>query len=524
MRRSTRPPAPRGARAQDARAPHGARGAGRLRAPGADLLAAAGGAALPFAFSPFQIWPLAPLAVAALFVAWANAGARRAAWRGWLFGAAAFGVGVSWIVESFQFSNIALPLAVTLTVGFVAFLALFPALAGALLARFAAEVALPVRLAAVFPAAWIAAEWLRGWFLTGFTWLQLGYSQVDGPLSGALAVCGVYGTGLVLAAAAGTLAWIALRPGLRPALALAALAAAGAGLAAFGARAWTEPAGPPLEVALVQGNVPQDQKWRPEMRQRTLDLYTAMTLRHLGLDLVVWPETALPGRRQAMRDFIAGLHRRARDAGSAVLFGVPEFAGDPPRAYNSVLLVGTSTGQYRKRHLVPFGEYLPADVVLRPITRALGIPVSDFHPGGEQQAPLEVRGHRIAVFVCYEIAFGNEVIRELPAAALLVTVSNDAWFGDTLGPHQHLQMARARALETGRDLLRATNTGITAIVDAAGEEHGRLQQFRAGSLQGRATPRRGATPYVLAGDWPTLALCVLLLAPAVLVAWRGRRR
>jgi apolipoprotein N-acyltransferase len=495
----------------------------RVGAWGGDLLAAVAGLALPFAFSPFFLWPLAPLSVAVLFVVWAHAGTARAAWRGWLYGATGFGAGVSWIVHSFQFSHIALPLAVLLTVGFVAFLALFPAAIGALLVRLTSRVAPAPRLAAVFPAAWVVGEWLRGWFLTGFTWLQLGYSQVDGPLAGLLPLAGVYGTGLALAAIAGALAWLVLRPGVRSAVGLAVLLLVVAGLAALGAREWTAPAGRALRVALVQGNVPQDQKWRPEMRQPTLERYRALTLQHLGKDLIVWPETALPGRRLAMRDYIAGLHDAARAAGSAVIFGVPEFDGEPLRPYNSVLMVGTTTGRYRKRHLVPFGEYLPADRLLRPITRTLGIPVSDFAAGDASQPPLVVAGQRLALFVCYEIAFGSEVIRELPEAALLITVSNDAWFGDSLGPHQHLQMARARALESGRELLRATNTGITVVADARGQVRARLDQFRIGSLEAVVTPRRGSTPYVLAGDWPALALCVLLLAPAALVLLRARR-
>ena len=487
-----------------------------------DALAAAAGAVLPFAFSPFFLWPLAPLSLAALLVAWCGGSTRRAVWRGWLFGLAAFGAGVSWIVSSFQFSNIALPIALVLTVGFVAFLALYPALVGYASARLAVALPLPVRLLAVLPALWIVGEWLRGWLLTGFTWLQLGYSQVDGPLAGWLPVGGVYGAGLAVAVVAGGLAWTVLAPGPRPAGALAAVLLAASLVAQVGNRDWTQPAGPPLEVALVQGNVPQDQKWRPEMRAPTLERYMQLTAPHLGADLLVWPETAVPGQEAMMQPFIQELGRVAARAGSSVLFGIPEYSGTPFRAYNTVLMVGAHGGRYRKRHLVPFGEYLPLDTVLRPITRALGIPVSNFSPGAAVQPPLQVAGHRVAMFVCYEIAFGNEVAAALPAATLLATVSNDAWFGDSIGPHQHLQMARARALETGRELVRATNTGITALVDARGRVGARLEQFSAASLHGQVTPRAGATPYVRWGDLPALVLCALLLAPCLAARRRGR--
>lgn len=484
----------------------------RLRGWRGDALALAGGLALPFAFSPFFLWPLAVVSAAALFIAWCGASPWRALWRGWLHGIASFGAGVWWIVESFQFSNIALPVAVVLTLGFVVFLALYPALLGAALARFTRGAALGWRVAGAAPAAWVIGEWLRGWLLTGFTWLQLGYSQVDGPLPGLLPLAGVYGAGLAVAGVAGALSWLLLAPGVRSGLAVAGVLGAVALAGQIGARQWTRAAGEPMRVALVQGNVPQDQKWLPQMRTPTLERYMALTDPHLGADLVVWPETALPGRVRTMAPFIEQLHRQARASGSAVLFGVPEYTGDPPRPYNAVLLVGSARGSYRKRHLVPFGEYLPLDTVLRPITYALGIPVSDFAAGAARQPPMHVAGHRLAVFVCYEIAFGAEVIESLPGAALLVTISNDAWFGDSVGPHQHLQMARARALETGRELLRATNTGISAIIDHHGRAAARLAQFKAGALAGRVTPRAGATPYVRTGDWPVLGLCLLLLA------------
>ncbi len=491
-----------------------------------DALALIAGIILPFAFSPYFLWPLSLLSLAMLFCVWSGAGVRRAIWRGWLHGLGAFGAGVSWIVASFQFSNIALPVAIVLTVGFVAFLALYPALVGGVVAAISRRARHPLVLFAAYPGAWVLGEWLRGWLLTGFTWLQVGYAQIDGVFAGLLPLGGVYGTGLAVAICASALAWLVLRPGRGsalvdmsrasvPLLALAVTFAIVLGLSArFGAASWTRVSGDPLRVALMQGNVPQDQKWLPSMRAPTLQRYMSLTAEHLGADLLIWPETALPGFRKQMRGFIEQLHRSARNAGSAVMFGLPEVQGTPPRTYNAVEMVGSARGLYRKRHLVPFGEYLPLDKVLRPVTKLLRIPVSDFTAGDAVQPPMIVNGHQIAMFICYEIVFGNEVIAALPEAALLVTVSNDAWFGDSIGPHQHLQMARTRALETGRDVLRSTNTGITAIIDATGTVQARLPQFRTASLTGWATPRSGATPYVRFGDAPALVLCLSLLIGA----------
>lgn len=499
-----------------------------------DLLALTAGIVLPLSFSPFFLWPLSVLSLAVLFLFWNGVSVRRAVWRGWLHGVGAFGAGVSWIVYSFQFSHIALPVAVVLTIAFVAFLALYPALVGGVAAVLSRRGCAAVALFTVYPATWLLGEWLRGWFFTGFTWLQVGYAQVDGVFAGLLPVCGIYGTGLVVALCSGALAWFLLcalrRPTSgfvarvrAPALALLMVTlVASAASALLGAVSWTAGSGKALRVVLLQGNVPQDQKWLPSMRAPTLQRYMSLTMQHLGADLLIWPETAVPGQRAQMSTFIERLHAIARQARSAVMFGIPEYEGKPVRAYNSVELVGSARGRYRKRHLVPFGEYLPLDSILRPITQLLRIPVSDFAAGVPEQASMSVNGHQLAVFICYEIVFGNEVIAALPAAELLVTLSNDAWFGDSIGPHQHLQMARTRALETGRTVLRATNTGITAIIDASGAVQARLPQFSTAALVGQALPRQGVTPYVRYGDVPALALSVGGLLGGV--CWLRRRK
>jgi apolipoprotein N-acyltransferase len=509
------------ARASGTRAESAARWTRRLGGWRGDLVVALGGLALPFAFSPFFLWPLAVVSVGSLFVTCVFESPRRAAWRGWLHGVASYGAGVWWIVSSFQFSNIALPVALLLTAGFVGFLALYSLLVAVVANTLSRRVPLAAGLLAVFPAVFMLAEWLRGWALSGFTWLQLGYSQVDGPLVGLLPLGGVYAAGLAVSLAGGGLTLLIVAPERRSALALAGIVVVTGGLSVVGSRDWTAPSGQPLTIALVQGNVPQEQKWRPEMRVPTLQRYMSLTQARPETDLVIWPETALPGQRRAMAPFIERLSTLAREAGMTVLFGVPEWDGMPLRAYNSVYMTGVHEGRYRKRHLVPFGEFLPLDTVLRPLTRALGIPVANFQPGARRQQPLRVAGHELAVFICYEIAFGNEVVRALPGAGLLVTVSNDAWFGDSMGPHQHLQMARARALETGRELVRATNTGITVSVDVRGQVRDRLPQFQTGALDVVAQPRSGTTPYVTLGDWPALIIALGLLA---VCGWRGRRR
>jgi apolipoprotein N-acyltransferase len=279
---------------------------------------------------------------------------------------------------------------------------------------------------------------------------------------------------------------------------------------------WSEPSAPPIKVALLQGNVSQDLKWRDDVRAKTLADY-----RRLGLDadtrLVVFPETALPMfLDQVPRDHLAEQAMAARGRGADVLLGTVErdFKGDTYRYFNSVVAFGAAPFQsYRKVHLVPFGEFIPWG--FRWITNILQIPLADMGRGDAAQAPLEVAGTRVAVALCYEDIFGEELIGQLPAAGLLVNVSNDAWFGNSLAPEQHAQFSQMRALETSRPMLRATNTGVTSAIDHRGREIARLPAFTQGTLRVEIAPRSGTTPYVRWGNLAALALAAGALAGAL---------
>jgi len=482
------------------------------------------GALLPLAFAPFGLWPLALLAPAALFACWLPAASGRAAWRGWLFGLGLFGVGVSWIRESFQYAAIGAWLSVPMTAGFVALLALYPAALGAGLGLLRGRSS-AARLLLVYPAAWTLAEWLRGWLLGGFPWLGLGVSQLDSPLAALLPLGGVLAASFAVALTGGALV-LALAPGSSPAgrgLAVLVLALPWVVAALAGRAVWVRPAGEALRVALVQGNVPQGEKWLARMRLPTARRYLELTRRELGADLIVWPESALPGYLVTFEPLIEAIAGEVAAAGGDLLLGIPTLERGGRRPRNSVVLRGGSRGRYDKRHLVPFGEYLPLPGLLGPITAALGIRVADFAPGPPDPPLLVSRGRPLGVFVCYEIAFGDEVRQALPEAEILVTVSNDAWFGRSIGPAQHLQLARARALETGRWLLRATNTGITAIIGPDGALRARAPQFETTVLAGEVRPLRGATPYVRLGDRALAALLAALLATGVWLAARAAR-
>ncbi len=488
----------------------------------ADALPLLGGTVFPFGFSPYEVFVLPTLCLALLFVTWSDCSRWRAAWRGWLFGLGVFGGGVWWVQESFQYSQLTGPLAWILAAGFIAFLAMFPALAG-FAARHCVGSSGALGVLAVSPSAWLVAEWLRGEGVTGFAWLQLGYSLVDSPFTAVFPLAGTYGAGLICALVAGGLAGLVLvgRTGLKAPLAvLGTLLIVLLAASALQEKDWTAAQGSGLDVALVQGNLPQALKWKADMREPTLERYRTLTEANLTADLVVWPETAVPGFLHVMKPFMHEVAALAGRAQTHVMTGIPVVDSATGQFYNSVVLMGDEPGFYHKRHLVPFGEYLPLDSILRPITRALGIPVANFSAGAPDQALMMVDGRPIGLFICYEMSFGDEVRSALPEAQLLVTLSNDAWFGPSMGPHQHLQIARARALETGRWLVRSTNTGLTVIVDARGAIIAAAPQFEVAVARGQVEWRTGSTPFVRIGDRPVILLSVVLLGVG---AWRGRR-
>jgi len=473
------------------------------------------GAFTPLAFAPFGLWPLALLAPAALLLAWRGASPRRAAVRGYLYGLGLFALGTSWVyVSMHRFGGLDTPLAAALTALFVLFLAAFPATVGWAWARLSGGRLTAVTALLLFPALWGLVEWIRGLIFTGFPWLLLGYAHTDAPLAGLFPLLGVYGVSLASATLAGLLAWALDAPRRRGATALAALIAALALAWVVGRPTWTTASGEPLTVALVQGNVPQDIKWLPEQRAPTLNRYLELTRRHWDADLVVWPETAVPAFAHQVSAFLARLDEEARRTRTALLIGLPVREPASPRYYNAMLALGDGEGEYRKHHLVPFGEYLPLRGLLGGVLDFFQIPLSDFSAGPARQPLVRLAGLPVGVSICYEDAFGEEMLYQFPEAAFLVNASNDAWFGDSFAPHQHLQIARARALESERWMVRATNTGITALIDPQGRIQAQAPAFQVTTLTGTIQPRTGHTPYTRWGNVPavSLALAGLVLA------------
>ncbi len=485
------------------------------------LAALAGGAILPLAFAPFGIWTLAIVSPAVLLLVVRGISVPRAALAGWLYGLGMFGCGVWWVqVSIHQFGVPYYAFSVSVTAVFIAIMACYPALfAGLMNALSPRQETWCLIISA--PALWVLTEWLRATLFTGFPWLSLGYSQIDSPLAGFAPIAGIYGCSLmavVIAAAVVALVFSASAVRVTIAIAIGAIVIGGERLTHTD---WTRAAGPKLTVALVQGAVPQAVKWHADVRQPSIELYQSLTEPHWGADIVIWPETAIPAFPFDVPDTIQVLQDRASETNTDLLIGM--LSGEPreQRYFNSIIDLGSTPGRYDKRHLVPFGEVFPLKGFMRDFSRLLNIPMSDFTPGREGQTTVEVAGYAAGLSICYEDAFPREIARALPGAAFLVNVSNDAWFGDTIAPHQHLEIARMRALETGRYLLRGTNTGITAVIDHRGKIVAQSAQFEPSSLRAGLIPRTGITPYTRLGDRPLLAALLLIV---VLAAIESRHR
>ena len=532
----------------------------RIQIPPAWPMAALLGALAVAGFAPLGWFPLPILSLAGLFLLARDAAPGHAFRLGWSYGLGLFLTGVSWVYVSIStYGGMPAPLAALATGLFCAFIALFPALALAGGARLAAPGW--ARLVLALPAAWVLGEWVRGWIFTGFPWLALGYSQAPAsPLAGFAPVLGVYGVGLLAALSAGLLAlmlpsptfmpfrvlpvngeganaspasggrrrefgepvspppkpavdgWEGERGGLRALWITGGLAALWLSGLALQQVDWTRPTAAPVSVALLQGNIPQDMKFRPEKLEATLDHYARAVLAS-DARLIVLPETALPLFRSSVpRDYLNLLADHARARNGDVVLGIPEDGG-PARYYNGILTLGASPeGFYRKAHLVPFGEFVPWG--FRWAVDLMSIPLGDFSRGEAEQPPLAAGGEKLAVNVCYEDAFGEERLAAAKDSTLLVNLSNDAWFGASLAPWQHLQIGAMRSLEAGRWQLRANNTGITALLDHKGQVRARLEPFATATLTGQAQGRKGETPFLSLGNTPFLLLSLTLLVLA----------
>jgi apolipoprotein N-acyltransferase len=488
------------------------------------LLAALVGASSVFSFAPFGWWPVAILALAFLFYqVGMDTSIRRSSLIGWAFGFGWSVAGMHWLyITMNRFGHIPGPMAVAAVCLLGLYMGLFSAFATGISTWLRRRMTLPVKsyLLLILPCAWGISEWMRGWVMTGFPWVASGYAHNNSPLAGYAPLIGVYGVGVLVALCASCIAmltqtWRKLGAGV-----LAATMAAGF---ALGQVAWTAPQGAPITVRLAQGNVPQQDKFDPEQVAVALEMYRNMVLAGRA-DLIALPETAITRLPENLPpDYLASLEQHAAATGSHLLYGIP--ISDGPNMYANSVKGFSPTGQaYRfdKQHLVPFGEFVPAG--FRWFVDMMRIPLGDMTRGAQVQAPFAVKDQLVLPNICYEDVFGEEIALQLRSAprpaTILLNVSNLAWFGESVAIPQHLQISQMRAIETGRPMLRATNSGATAHIDGRGKVVAALPNYTHGTLASTVQGMGGMTPFIRFGNYTMLVLAAL----ALIAAWFSGRK
>ena len=456
---------------------------------------------LPLAYSPFDLFWLAPLCYAVLFYSWSGLSPSRTFWCGFSFGCASFFSGIHWVYVSIHdFGQLHSFAAAGLTLALVMVLACYVALTGWVAARWFPNNG-PRAWLGVFPAVWVLVEWLRGWFLSGFGWLAAGYSQTDSWLMGFAPVGGVYLISWLVLITAGAILCMATCASRTRIVAVACLVAIWSVGLILSKLSWGEPTGRVLTVSLVQGAVPQNLKWQPQQLNPTLELYQRLTEDSAGSRLILWPEAAIPALYHTVEGFLKDVQDRAAESGSTVALGVLRDDPGGGTFQNTLVVLGEDPRFYVKRHLVPYGEVFPVPSFMRRWLRLMNLPYADAVAGEPKQVPLEVAGETVAITICYEDLFGAEQLHYFPEASLIVNISNDAWFGNTIAPHQHLQVARMRSAEVSRYTLRAANTGISGVIDPRGRVVARSPQFEPHVLKTAIQGYTGQTPYVLWGNY-----------------------
>lgn len=475
-----------------------------------------------FSFAPFGLFPLAVIAPAGLCAILYQATVRRSFWVGFYFGIGLFGSGVYWVFISIsRYGDVPAIIALFITAALIALLALFPATACYTVNRYFKKES-PLRLTCAFPAIWVLSEWVRSWLFTGFPWLLLGYSQTNSPLSGYAPLGSVYLVSLLLMVSSGLVVegLIALRKrnyitSYLNLVVISLIWVIGGLLCLI---PWTRPVNQPITVSLIQGNIPQSLKWDPDNVALSLNTYSELSEPLWGKsDIIIWPEVAVPLPLSDAQDYVKAMAEKAAKTNTLLIFGIPEAAktvGNTTTYYNTLIATGKYNASYHKRLLVPFGEYVPFQAVFARAFDFMNVPMSNMVPGEPHQAPMVLGNIKIVPSICYEVAYPDFSRSVDPSISLLLTVTNDAWFGESTAQAQHLQMAIMRSIEMARPGIFVSNDGITAIINPKGLIEEVAPTHTVFVLTSKIQAYEGLTPWMRNGIDALLAVILVMLVAA----------
>jgi apolipoprotein N-acyltransferase len=474
------------------------------------LLLFIAGTLFPLGLAPFMFWPLVTLSMAMLFSSLTALTVKKAFLNTLAYGFGIYIAGASWLYVSIhEYGFIPAPLAMLATILFCLFLASVFAIPFALAAFMPNN---QQSLLFGLPAIWVISEWMRTWVLTGFPWLFAGYSHTETWLNGWAPIGGVLWLSFISAVLAMLLTNFARSDNRqsqigRFILTLFVIFGSGWMLQQL---EWTKDHDKSITVALVQPNISQKEKWSPSRQANILKQLTDQTKPVWGRDLIVWPEAAIPTIEQRIPTFMADLQTMAKDQNSTVLTGIIRYDDNNKSYHNSLIAVNENQQNYDKTRLVPFGEYVPLENLLRGLIRFFDLPMSSLSLGDAQQNPFVIKEQTIAPSICYEVVYPDLIARNSSVASVLLTVSNDTWFGSSLGPLQHMQMAQMRAIENAKPMIRATNNGISGLIDHRGNIYERAQKNTSTVLSGKIQPRVGRTLFSYTGSLPIVMLALLI--------------
>ncbi|MFT6836257.1 MAG: apolipoprotein N-acyltransferase [Francisellaceae bacterium] len=477
-----------------------------------NLICLLAGFSLVFSFSPYSFSFIAFISIAILFFIIDISLPKKAFIRGYLFGLGLFGYGISWVYVSLtSLGDSPVWLSIIITILFIGLISIFPAIFAYFSAKIFAKS--KTRTLLIFPAFWILVEIMRGWIFTGFPWLSLGYSQTN-TLLGSYAKIGSVSLVSIIVCLVSALIVLIFQIKYRyckilPIIAISLLFLGGWIL---GKQNFVYDTHQSREVLLIQGNIKQTDKWDAQKTMSILNTYYDLTEANIKDNMLVfWPENAIPLFPYQVKSYLNVVDKLAEDHHASILIGLPILNRKTKQYYNGATVIGYGYGTYLKHLLVPFGEYFPMQWLTKPFVKMMNVPMSSFTPGPEIQPTLKMGKINVSVLICYESAFPTQVRKNIQNAQLLVTLSDDAWFGHTIGSAQHLEMARMRAIETGRYVVQATNNGTTAIINNKGEVTNTIPQFTRGALSGKVYLISGETPWLRYGMPPIFMLIFLMI-------------